>query len=54
MEPSRMGSSFFHFMKRNAAEIFFKICQVMSFSKWKDDRVSCLSTSSIDSYEDCM
>ena len=43
MEPSRMGSNFSMFMKRNAAEIFQKFVKPWIFRQWKNDRVSCLS-----------
>ena len=48
MEPSRMGSSFSIFMKRNAAEIFQNLSNYEMIAFHVYLRVV------IDSYEDCM
>ena len=56
MEPSRMGSNFSTFMKRNAAEIFFKkFCQAMDFSSMKKMiEFHVYLSIVIDSNEDCV
>ena len=54
MEPSRMGSSFSIFMKRNAAEIFQKFVKSWIFFNEKMIAFHVYLRVVIDSYEDCV